>query len=101
LKKIPFWERDNRSYSISSKDRVSTCLYKSISDLPKPVREPPAEARTGDIQEASTAHGYEYADPDKRRGHDSQEEVAYKIGLAAAVKHQYAKKAKDGDWHRK
>ena len=73
--------------------------YKSISDLPKPVRDHLPTHAQEIFKEAFNSAWHEYADPDKRRGHDSQEEVAFKIAWAA-VKHQYVK-GEDGDWHKK
>lgn len=73
--------------------------YKSTSDLPDAVRDNlPAHAQ--DIfKEAFNSAWGEYADPDKRRGHESQEEVAFKVAWSA-VKHEYEKGA-DDKWHRK
>ena len=72
---------------------------KNISDLPKPVRDHlPKHAQ--ELSKEPFNHAWnEYADPDKRRGHDSREEVAYKIAWVA-VKHHYVK-GEGGDWYRK
>jgi cation transport regulator len=73
--------------------------YKSTSDLPESVRDNlPAHAQ--DIfKEAFNSAWDEYADPDKRRGHESREEVAFKVAWSA-VKKEYAKGA-DDKWHKK
>ena len=67
--------------------------YKSISYLPKSVRDHLPTHAQEIFKEAFNSAWHEYADPDKRRGHDSLEEVAFKIAWAA-VKHQYVK----GGW---
>ncbi|MFZ2171316.1 MAG: putative cation transport regulator ChaB [Methylococcaceae bacterium] len=73
--------------------------YKNISDLPKSVRDHLPKHAQEIFKEAFNSAWNEYIDPDKRRDHDSREEVAYKIAWAA-VKHQYMK-GEDGDWHKK
>lgn len=73
--------------------------YKSTRDLPDAVRDNlPAHAQAI-FKEAFNSAWDEYADPDKRRGHESQEEVAFKVAWSA-VKNDYEKGA-DDKWHRK
>jgi cation transport regulator len=73
--------------------------YKSTRDLPDAVRDNlPAHAQEI-FKEAFNSAWDEYADPDKRRGHESQEEVAFKVAWSA-VKNDYEKGA-DDKWHRK
>lgn len=73
--------------------------YKSTRDLPESVRDNlPAHAQ--DIfKEAFNSAWDEYADPDKRRGKESQEEVSFKVAWSA-VKNEY-EKGGDDKWHRK
>ncbi|MGN2245794.1 putative cation transport regulator ChaB [Frateuria sp. GZRR35] len=73
--------------------------YKSTRDLPESVRDNlPAHAQ--DIfKEAFNSAWDEYADPDKRRGKESQEEVSFKVAWSA-VKNEY-EKGDDDKWHRK
>lgn len=73
--------------------------YQSTSDLPDAVRDNlPAHAQ--DIfKKAFNSAWDEYADPDKRRDHDSREEVAFKVAWSA-VKNEYEKGA-DDKWHAK
>jgi cation transport regulator len=73
--------------------------YKSISDLPKSVRDHLPRHAQEIFKETFNSAWHEYADPDKRRGDDSREEVAFKVAWAA-VKHQYVK-GEDGDWYKK
>ena len=73
--------------------------YKNISDLPKSVRDHLPEHAQEIFKEAFNSAWNEYIDPEKRRGDDSREEVAYKIAWAA-VKHQ-SEKGQDGNWQRK
>jgi len=73
--------------------------YKSTHDLPESVRDNlPAHAQ--DIfKEAFNSAWDEYADPDKRRGKESQEEVSFKVAWSA-VKNEY-EKGDDDKWHKK
>jgi cation transport regulator len=73
--------------------------YKNTSDLPDSVRDNlPAHAQEI-YKEAFNSAWDEYADPDKRRGDESHEEVSHKVAWSA-VKKEYEKGA-DDRWHRK
>jgi cation transport regulator len=73
--------------------------YNKRSELPDSVKDTlPAHAQ--DIYQAAFNNAWdEYADPDKRRGDDSREEVAHKVAWAA-VKQSYEKN-EAGHWVRK
>lgn len=73
--------------------------YETRSELPDSVKDTlPAHAQ--DIYQAAFNNAWdEYADPDKRRGDDSREEVAHKVAWAA-VKQSYEKN-EAGHWVRK
>lgn len=73
--------------------------YNKRSELPDSVKDTlPAHAQ--DIYQAAFNNAWdEYADPDKRRGDDSREEVAHKVAWAA-VKHSYEKN-EAGNWVKK
>ncbi|MEI7036338.1 putative cation transport regulator ChaB [Fulvimonas yonginensis] len=73
--------------------------YKSTSDLPDAVRDNLPEHAQEIFKEAFNSAWDEYADPDKRRGEESREEVSFKVAWAA-VKNEYAK-GDDDKWHRK
>jgi cation transport regulator len=73
--------------------------YKSTRDLPDAVRENLPEHAQDIFKEAFNSAWDEYADPDKRRGKESQEEVSFKVAWAA-VKNEY-EKGDDDRWHRK
>jgi cation transport regulator len=73
--------------------------YKSTRDLPDAVRDNLPEHAQDIFKEAFNSAWDEYADPDKRRGHESQEEVSFKVAWAA-VKNEY-EKGDDDKWHRK
>ena len=73
--------------------------YKSTSDLPDAVRDNLPEHAQDIFMEAFNSAWDEYADPDKRRGKESQEEVSFKVAWAA-VKNEY-EKGDDDKWHRK
>jgi cation transport regulator len=73
--------------------------YKSTRDLPGAVRDNLPEHAQDIFKEAFNSAWDEYADPDKRRGHESQEEVSFKVAWAA-VKNEY-EKGDDDKWHRK
>jgi cation transport regulator len=73
--------------------------YKSTRDLPESVRDNLPEHAQDIFKEAFNSAWDEYADPDKRRGKESQEEVSFKVAWSA-VKNEYEK----GDyykWHKK
>ena len=73
--------------------------YRTLSELPDAVRDRlPTPAQ--EIYKEAFNHAWEeYADPDKRRGDESREEVARKVAWAA-VKQGYAK-GDDDRWHAK
>ena len=73
--------------------------YKSTSDLPDAVRDNLPEHAQDIFKEAFNSAWDEYADPDKRRGKESQEEVSFKVAWSA-VKNEY-EKGDDDKWHRK
>ncbi len=72
--------------------------YESNDDLPDGVRDNMPEPAQTIYREAYNSAWQQYADPDKRRGDDSREEVALKVAWAA-VKQQYQKS--DGEWRHK
>lgn len=73
--------------------------YRTLSQLPDAVRDHlPKHAQ--EIYKEAFNHAWdEYADPGKRRGDESREEVARKVAWAA-VKQGYAK-GEDDRWHAK
>jgi cation transport regulator len=72
---------------------------KSTKDLPKGVNDLPDHAK--EIYMKSHNNALEqYKDPNKRRGNASLEEVAHKVAWAA-VKKEYQKDKKTGEWKRK
>jgi cation transport regulator len=73
--------------------------YRTLSELPDAVRDHlPKHAQ--EIYKEAFNHAWdEYADPGKRRGDESREEVARKVAWAA-VKQGYAK-GEDDRWHAK
>lgn len=73
--------------------------YKSTSDLPDSVRDNLPGHAQEIFKEAFNSAWDEYADPDKRRGKESQEEVSFKVAWSA-VKNEY-EKGDDDKWHRK
>ena len=73
--------------------------YKSTRDLPDAVRDNLPEHAQDIFKEAFNSAWDEYADPDKRRGKESQEEVSFKVAWSA-VKNEY-EKGDDDKWHKK
>jgi cation transport regulator len=73
--------------------------YKSTSDLPDSVRDNLPRHAQEIFKEAFNSAWDEYADPDKRRGEESREEVSFKVAWSA-VKNEY-EKGDDDKWHRK
>jgi cation transport regulator len=71
--------------------------YKSISELPDNVKNVlPKDAQ--EIYKESYNNAWEqYADPDKRRGPESREEVSHKVAWTA-VKQKYEKNEQTGKW---
>jgi len=74
--------------------------YKSIGDLPESIRNHLPEHAQEIYLEAFNHAWEEYADPKKRRGGASLEEVTHKVAWAA-VKKQYEKDEKTGVWKKK
>ena len=69
---------------------------KSLRDLPKGVEDLPKHAK--DIYRKAHNNALDqYKDPGKRRGRASLEEAAHKVAWAA-VKKEYVKDRKTGDW---
>jgi len=73
--------------------------YKSTHDLPDSVRDNLPSHAQEIFKEAFNSAWDEYADPDKRRGKESQEEVSFKVAWSA-VKNEY-EKGDDDKWHKK
>jgi cation transport regulator len=72
--------------------------YHSLAELPDSVKDYLPNHAQEIYQEAYNSAWEQYADPDKRRGGASHEEVSHKVAWSA-VKKQYKKK---GDrWVRK
>ncbi len=74
--------------------------YNTTSDLPVSVRgHLPAHAQKIFLEAYNNAWK-EYDDPHKRRGKESQEESAFRVAWAA-VKNEYVKDEKTGQWQPK
>ncbi len=73
--------------------------YKSISELPDPVKEHLPEHAQEIYKEAFNSAWREYKDPEDRRDDASREEVAHRVAWAA-VKKVY-KKGENGRWTKK
>lgn len=73
--------------------------YKSTSDLPDSVRDNLPGHAQDIFKEAFNSAWDEYADPDKRHGDESREEVSFKVAWSA-VKNEY-EKGDDDKWHAK
>ncbi|HWT40526.1 MAG TPA: ChaB family protein [Dongiaceae bacterium] len=71
--------------------------YKSINELPEGVRHVLPKHAQEIYKEAYNNALTEYADPDKRRGDESQEEVSRRVAWAAVKKAGY-KKTEAGAW---
>lgn len=71
--------------------------YQSVDELPESVRQHiPRHAQ--DIYLAAYNSAWnEYQDAEQRRGDESREEAAHKVAWAA-VKHQYEKDERTGQW---
>ncbi len=74
--------------------------YHKVQDLPDAVREHMPEHAQKIYMEAFNNAWDTYQDSKKRRGNESQEEAARKVAWAA-VKHEYKKDAKSGEWVKK
>ena len=70
--------------------------YKSVGDLPDSVRHVLPKHAQEIYKEAFNNAWKNYADPKKRRGSASQEEVSHRVAWSA-VKQEY-KKDKSGKW---
>lgn len=71
--------------------------YSSTAELPESVRAHiPAHAQEIYLAAFNNAWN-EYKSPDERRGDESREEAAHKVAWAA-VKHEYEKDERSGDW---
>jgi len=74
--------------------------YKDVNELPESVRNSlPKHAQEIYLAAYNNA-SEQYADPEKRRGTASLEEVAHKVAWAA-VKKEYKKDRKTGEWKRR
>jgi len=71
--------------------------YSNTNELPPEVRNVLPEHAQAIFKEAFNSAYDEYASPSKRRGDESQEEVAFKVAWSA-VKAKYEKGA-DDKWH--
>jgi cation transport regulator len=71
--------------------------YKTSAELPESVREHLPEHAQEVYRTAYNSAWDEYGDPKKRRGNESQDEAAHKVAWAA-VKHEYVKDERTGDW---
>ena len=69
--------------------------YKTIQQLPEPVRDHLPKAAQTIYKEAFNSAWDEYKYPEDRKGDDSREEVAHKVAWSA-VKNVYQKK--NGEW---
>ncbi|HVU10026.1 MAG TPA: ChaB family protein [Phototrophicaceae bacterium] len=74
--------------------------YKKHSDLPPAVRDHLPKHGQEIFMKAFNSAWDEYSDPGKRRGHESQEEVAFKVAWSA-VGNEYEKDEQSGDWKKK
>ncbi len=71
--------------------------YNNTSDLPESVREHLPEHAQKIFLETYNSAWKEYSSPSKRRGNESQEETAFRVAWAA-VKNEYEKDDKTGQW---
>ncbi len=74
--------------------------YQNVGDLPESVREHLPQHAQEIYQAAYNNAWTEYADAHRRRGSESREEVAHKVAWAA-VKEDYQKDDRSGDWRPK
>ncbi|HEV2404811.1 MAG TPA: ChaB family protein [Ktedonobacterales bacterium] len=74
--------------------------YRTVNDLPESVRDHLPTHGQEIYRAAYNSAWDEYKDPDERRGKESREEAAHKVAWAA-VKHQYEKDERTGDWRAK
>lgn len=71
--------------------------YTQNSDLPESVREHLPKHAQDIFRKAYNSAWDEYANPSRRQGNESREEAAFKVAWAA-VKHEYEKDDRTGDW---
>ncbi len=74
--------------------------YQSLDDLPESVRDHLPQHAQEIYKEAYNSAWDQYDEPEERRGDATREETAHKVAWAA-VKKQYAKDDKSGNWKRK
>ena len=74
--------------------------YKDVDELPESVQNSLPKYVQGTYLTAYNNASEQYADPEKRRGNASLEEVAHKVAWAA-VKKEYKKDSKTGEWKRR
>ncbi len=74
------------------RERSTKDVPKGVEDLPKHAKEIYRKAHDNALEQ--------YKDPKKRRGRASLEEVAHKVAWAA-VKKEYVKDKKKGEWKKK
>ncbi len=74
--------------------------YQNIRDLPENVRNHLPEHAQEVYRAAYNNAWEEYKAPGKRRGDESREEAASRVAWAA-VKNEYVKDEKTGEWERK
>jgi len=71
--------------------------YKSLNDLPDRVKNNLPEHAQEIYRAAFNSAWEQYDEPEERRGDDIREETAHKVAWAA-VKNEYQKDEKTGDW---
>ena len=74
--------------------------YDNIKDLPDSVRDNLPKHAQEIYQAAYNSAWDQYAVPDDRRGDATREETAHRVAWAA-VKQEYKKDEKSGDWKKK
>jgi cation transport regulator len=74
--------------------------YQQMNELPESVREHLPEHAQNIFLAAYNSAWDEYAQPDTRRGGESREEAAFRVAWAA-VKHEYEKDERTGQWRPK
>lgn len=74
--------------------------YKRKSDLPKQVKDNLPKDAQDIYRKAFNSAWEQYKDPDDRRGDASREETSHKVAWNA-VKKEYEKDEKSGNWKKK
>lgn len=74
--------------------------YQSVEELPESVQNNLPEHAQKIYLAAYNNASEQYANPEKRRGKASLEEVAHRVAWAA-VKKEYKKERKTGEWRKK